>query len=155
MLLFLHLLFYYFLMYNIYIFILLNIFYFAIYSVNKFIKNKNIKTSNNIFIKMFISNNMPKTNYLYYLDIELSKYKLYEQYKDNYNYIYNQFIEFCDFVALAMEQNTKEFVFTSIPPTPLNLIKIIPMLLSQKYNRPIQPINPLLYDSDNDDLSVD
>lgn len=160
MILFLHLFFYYFLIYNIYVFIFLNILYFAMYSVNKHVKNNNIKSSDNMFIKLFIPSDKPSSNYLYYLDIRLSKFKLYEHCKDYYLNISNQFTDFCTLTITSMEQNAKEIAFTAMAPTPQDMMKMIPMMLAQKNNRPmqrrsVQPTNPLLYDSDNDEPNID
>lgn len=168
MLLFLHIFFYYFLIYNIYVFIFLNVLYFALHSVKKHIKDNNITKSDNLFLKPFLLSDKPGSNYLYYLDIKLSKYKMYEHGKECFNKTKDQFAEFCSIVFKATEQNIKELAFAIMAPTPQDMMKMIPMLLAQKNNRPMQapiqvpmshPTNPLLYDSDDepkvDDLTVD
>lgn len=133
--------------------------YFAFFSVKKHVKNNKITKCDNLFLKPFIPSDKPSNNYLYYLDIRLSKYKMYERGKEYFNTIRNQFTEFCSIALKASEQNAKEFAFTLMAPTPQDMMRMIPMILAQK-NKPIpKPINPLLYDSDEEpnanDLLVD
>lgn len=152
LILFIHLFFYYYAIYNIYIFFLLNMLYFATYSVNKYIKANNIMKSDNIFLKPFIYFNKETSNNLYYFDIALSKYKFYEQTKEKLQSISKQFNEFLNLTGSLMEQNGKELIMTVITPSPQDIMKMIPMLLAQKKAK--VPVNPLLYDSDNDDSNI-
>lgn len=174
----LHLFFYCFLFYNIYIFIFLNILYYIAYCVSKHIVDNKITETNNIFLKPFISAN--KSTTLYYIDIYLSKFPLYESIKSYYLNISKQFTEFADLALSATEDNTRKTVMTAMAPKPQDIMQMLPMLLAQKKNNavkfdrkqahidmhsdvhldlPMKPVdNPLLYDSDNDvknDLSVD
>ena len=185
LIIFLHLFFYYFVIYNFYIFILLNIFYYVFTCINKHIKDNKITESNNIFLQPFIYSNKSSSNYLYYLDIKLSKYRIYEQYKDKFISLSNQFSEFCNLALHLVERNLREMIMTTVTPTPQDIMKMLPMMLAQKKQMPtidvkknnisldlhsdvqmnIKPKidmdrqkNPLLYDSDHEipeDLEVD
>jgi len=139
------------------------------YCLSKHIKNSKITKTDNIFLKPFVENKN-----LYYVDIYLSKFSLYETVKNYYNKISDQFSEFVDIVLSATENNTRKVVMTTIAPKPQDIMQMLPMLLNQRkptFNAnknqahidvhsdihmdiPVSK-NPLLYDSDNDDLTVD
>jgi hypothetical protein len=138
----------------------------AINAINEHIKINNIKTSKNLFLKLFIwYNNIfssNKNNQLYYLDIRLSKYSSYLACKDFGKVLSVSCSETSILILTLYKKKALDlfnFLMDSGEPRntglPLNLMaSFLPMLLPQK-SKPIKaiqkPINPLLHDSDDDE----
>ena len=82
-----HLITYLYFIYNFYIFILINISYITIVSINDHVIDNMIRESDNLFLKAFIYHNtiLSNNNTLYYTNIKLSKYKLYNTVKEYNN----------------------------------------------------------------------
>ena len=165
-----HLLTYLYLIYNFYVFILINLAFLTVSCINDHIAENKMVDSKNLILKGFIKYNTTfgqTGNIAYNLDIRLSKFKVYETCKEFMRTLSMSCADTGILILSLYRQkmmSTIAFLMdspTSQPASPINLMaQFLPMLLSQPSKKPVpkpipKPVNPLLYDSDDDNIVTD